>query len=97
MKSSQEKELGAQELCGNSGTPKREDSISADLTGPGPTPLKYSQLVKALLPRLRSTASYSLSLGLGGRLLEATKTGATGIRWSVRAQQSLVLSFWGTH
>lgn len=62
MKSSQEKELGAQELCGNSGTPKREDSISADLTGPGPTPLKYSQLVKALLPRLRSTASYSLSL-----------------------------------
>lgn len=62
MRSSQE-ELGAQEVCVGSGTPAGKDAASPDFIGPGPTPLKCSQPVKALLPKLKSIGSCSFSLG----------------------------------
>lgn len=48
---------GSQKVCEGSGTLAGEDAVSPNFTGPGPTPLKCSQPVKALLPRHKSSTS----------------------------------------
>lgn len=88
-------ELGPQQVSVCGGTLAGEDAVSPSLTGRGPAPEKWSQPTRLSFPG--SSPSLLHPCLLAGRPLEAAKTGAIGIIWSVGVQQSLTLSSWSTH